>query len=52
MTTSSPAMTRLDLPVDLHTFTDDLVWCYLDDARDPDQVVKGVEIWVGSAASM
>ena len=41
MTTSSPATTRLDL----HTFTDDLVWGYLDDARDPDQVV---ELWVGS----
>ena len=36
MTTSSPATTRLDLPVDLHSFTDDLVWGYLDDARDPE----------------
>lgn len=48
MTTSSPATTRLDLPVDLHAFTDDLVWGYLDDALDPDQVVVGAEIWVGS----
>ena len=48
MTTSSPATTRLDLPVDLHTFTDDLVWGYLDDARDPDQIVEGAELWVGT----
>ena len=48
MTISSPATTRLDLPVDLHTFTDDLVWGYLDDGRDPDQVVAGAEQWVGS----
>ena len=47
MTISSPATTRLDLPVDLHTFTDDLVWGYLDDARDPDQVVEGAELWGG-----
>ena len=47
-TSTTPGTTSLDLPVDLHTFIDDLVWGYLDDARDPDQVVEGAELWVGS----